>query len=263
VSLQTLDRALAALRLLASAREPLRLTDVQKSLAISKPTAHRLLAALIEHTLVEQDAATRLYRLGPGIDLLRSLAPGGAAPDLRSLSMPGVYALAESSGDTVFLMARDRMETVCLARESGSYPIRAITIEVGTRRPLGAGAGGLAILAALDSRESARLVEALAPRLHAFPNTSTAQVLKAVEAARRTGYAFSDEQVVTGVRGVSVCIRNAAGAPIAAVGIAAIRERLRSERVQCLVEQLRTEAFRIESEIAGHAPRADKRKRRA
>jgi DNA-binding IclR family transcriptional regulator len=142
VSLQTLDRAVAALHLMASARQDLRLTDITNSLAISKPTAHRLLAALVEHGLAEQDRDTRLYRIGPGAELLGMLSRG-SQPDLRSVALPSVYALAESSADTVFLVARDRMETVCIARESGSYPIRAITIEVGTRRPLGVGAGGI------------------------------------------------------------------------------------------------------------------------
>ena len=248
VSLQTLDRAVAALRLMASAQQDLRLTDVTRSLAISKPTAHRLLAALVEHGLAEQDQETRLYRIGPGIELLGMLTRG-TQPDLRSAAMPSVYALAESSGDTVFLVARDRADTVCIARESGSYPIRAITIEVGTRRPLGVGAGGIAILGALERRECERLVAVLAPRLDALPHTTAAQVAKAAEAARRHGHAFSDEQVVRGVRGVSVAIRDVRGSPVAAIGIAAIRERLRRERVQELVERLTAERIQIEREL--------------
>ena len=192
----------------------------------------------------------RLYRFGPGIELLGMLTRG-TQPDLRSAAMPSVYALAESSGDTVFLVARDRADTVCIARASGSYPIRAITIEVGTRRPLGVGAGGIAILGALERRECERLVAVLAPRLDALPHTTAAQVAKAAEAARRHGHAFSDEQVVRGVRGVSVAIRDVRGSPVAAIGIAAIRERLRRERVQELVERLLVERNQIEGELEG------------
>jgi DNA-binding IclR family transcriptional regulator len=248
VSLQTLDRAVAALRLMASARTDLRLTEIKNSLAISKPTAHRLLAALVEHGLAEQDRDTRLYRIGPAVELLGMLTRG-SQPDLRSAAMPSVYALAESSADTVFLVARDGAETVCIARESGSYPIRAITIEVGTRRPLGVGAGGIAMLGALDRRECERLVAVLTARLDALPRTSAAQVARAAEAARRQGYAYSDEQVVRGVRGVSVSISDARGSPVAAIGIAAIRERLGRERVQELVERLMGERIQIEREL--------------
>ena len=254
MSLQTLDRAVAALRLLSASPQGLRLTDVKNSLGITKPTAHRLLAAMIEHGLAEQDTATRLYGIGTGLDLLRSLSPD-AKPDLRTACMPSVFALAEASGDTVFLVARDRMETVCVARESGSYPIRAITIEVGTRRPLGVGAGGIALLGALDARECKRLVDAIAPRLDALQHTSAAQVLKAAEAARRAGYAFSVEQVVNGVRGVSVCLSDARGAAIAAIGIAAIRERMRMERIHALAEQLIVQKSLTERELAGKGRR--------
>jgi DNA-binding IclR family transcriptional regulator len=248
VSLQTLDRAMAALRLLAASREGLRLMDIRDSLELSKPTAHRLLAALIEHDFVRQDAATRLYRLGPGLDTLRALRPDSPA-DLKTLCMSSVYALAEASGDTVFLVARDRMETICIARESGSYPIRAITIEVGTRRPLGVGAGGLSILGALDGAEARRLVAALQARLRTVPTTSAAQILRSADQARRLGYAFSDEQVVKGVRGVAVCMRDAQGSPVAALGIAAINERLRVERVQELVQLIRNETAVIEKRL--------------
>lgn len=250
MSLQTLDRAMAALRLLATSRDGLRLTEITASLELSKPTAHRLLAALIEHELVAQAAGTRLYRLGPGVDTLRA-SRAESPPDLKAVCMPSVYSLAEACGDTVFLVMRDRMDTICIARESGSYPIRAITIEVGTRRPLGVGAGGISILGALDPAQARRLVAALQPRIRAVSTTSPAQILRAADNARRLGYAFSDEQVVKGVRGVAVRICDAAGRPVAGLGIAAIKERLRVERVQELVRLLRRETALIEQQLRG------------
>jgi DNA-binding IclR family transcriptional regulator len=101
----------------------------------------------------------------------------------------------------------------------------------------------------MDAPACRQAVDALAARIEAWPNTSTAQVLKAADAARRAGYAYSDEQVVRGVRGVSVCIRDARGTPVAGLGIAAIRERLRSERVQEIVRRLRKAAAGIEGTL--------------
>jgi len=55
-------------------------------------------------------------------------------------------AFAEEVGDTVYLVVRSGMEAVCLERIEGPSPVRVLTLDSGSRRPLGLGAGGLAIL---------------------------------------------------------------------------------------------------------------------
>jgi DNA-binding IclR family transcriptional regulator len=250
MGLQTLDRAMTVLRLLGGRADGMRLVDVQHEAGLSKPTAHRLLMSLVSHELVCQDPRTRVYRLGPALDTLRWVR-GESGPDLRRICAPPVQRLAEESGDTVFVMARDRLETVCIARESGSYPIRAITVEVGTRRPLGVGAGGLSILGTLPAAEARRIVASLAPRLAEYRLTSVEQANRTAEQARRNGYAVSDGHVVKGVRGVAVSLRDRTGAPVAAVGIAAIAERMRSNRMPQLVEMLQRERAVIEAQLRG------------
>ncbi len=249
MALQTLDRAMAVLRLLGEHGEGVRLTDVQNGLGLTKPTAHRLLASLVSHGLAQQDRDTRQYLLGPALASLR--APRSQVRiDLAQVCTPSVFRLAEESGDTVFVMGRDQLDTVCLARESGSYPIRAITVEVGTRRPLGVGAGGLSILGTLPAAEARRIVASLTRRLGTQPHTSAAHILRGSDSARRLGYALSDEQVAKGVRGVAVSLRDASGEPIGALGIAAISERLRTARIAQQVDLLRRERALVEGELA-------------
>jgi DNA-binding IclR family transcriptional regulator len=239
---------MAVLRMLGEQEGGVRLIDVQNGLGLAKPTAHRLLASLVSHGLAQQDRDTKQYLLGPALASLR--APRmQARVDLAQLCTPSVFRLAEESGDTVFVMGRDQLDTVCLARESGSYPIRAITVEVGTRRPLGVGAGGIAILGTLESAEARRIVASLARRLAAQPHTSAAQILRASDTARRLGYGLSDEQVAKGVRGVAVSLRNAAGEPVGALGIAAISERLRPARLGQLVDLLERERALVEGDL--------------
>jgi DNA-binding IclR family transcriptional regulator len=250
MGLQTLDRAMSVLRLLGGHADGMRLVDVQQEAGLSKPTAHRLLMSLVSHDLVSQDPRTRVYRLGPALDTLRWLR-AESGPDLRRICAAPVQRLAEESGDTVFVMARDRLETVCIARESGSYPIRAITVEVGTRRPLGIGAGGIAILGALPVAEARSILSSLSARFGEYRLTSLDYANRAVDQARRNGYGISDGQVVKGVRGVAVSVRDRSGAPVAAVGIAAIAERMRSTRMPELVEMLQRECAVIEKQLAG------------
>jgi DNA-binding IclR family transcriptional regulator len=249
MGLQTLDRAMAALHALgAGGPAGLRFVDLQKSLGLTKPTAHRLLHSLLSHGLVQHEPSARRYRLGPGLQLLAQSAthPG---PDLRRICTPAVQRLAEESGDTVFLSARDGLFTVCLSRATGDYPIRAITVDVGSRRPLGIGAGGLAILGALPVPESERIVDVLGPKFAPFALSSAEQILRSARLARKVGYALSDERVALGVRAVGVALHDAAGEPIAAIGLAAIRQRVSAERIPMLVGLLERERIGIEKAI--------------
>lgn len=78
---------------------------MQARLGLQRPTAHRILGALVRHGLVEQDAETRRYRLGQEVSILSSaLAKRG--PDLRGLFIREMQDLAEETGDTVFLQLR-------------------------------------------------------------------------------------------------------------------------------------------------------------
>jgi DNA-binding IclR family transcriptional regulator len=252
MGLQTLDRAMAALHALgASGPDGLRFVDLQKSLGLTKPTAHRLLLSLLSHGMLQHEPEGRRYRLGPGLQLLAQSATH-PLPDLRRICTPAVQRLAEESGDTVFLSARDGLFTVCLSRATGDYPIRAITVDVGSRRPLGIGAGGLAILGDLPLQESARIIEVLKPKFAAYPLASAAQITRSHKLARRHGYALSDERVAVGVRAVGVAIHDATGAPVGAIGLAAIRQRVSTERIPELVGLLRRELVLIEQALDAH-----------
>lgn len=254
MGLQTLDRAVAVLHALgAGGANGLRFVDLQKTLGLSKPTLHRMLLSLLSHGLIEHQPQGRHYCLGRGLQTLAWSVPN-ALPDLQRICAPAVQCLAEESGDTVFLMARDGLFTVCLGRATGDYPIRTITVEVGSRRPLGIGAGGLAILGELPEQESDRIITALQPKLSAYPLASAEQIRKSHKMARRNGFALSDEKVAAGVRGVAVAIHDTDGAPVAAIGLAAIPKRMSTDRIPVLVGLLKRERVLIEKALAAGQP---------
>src|SRR3989304_4526478 len=81
-----------------------------------------------------------------------------AAPrfNLPDMFRPSLHRIAEKTGDTVFLTARSGNDSVCIDRKEGSFPIKTFTLEVGARRPLGAGAGGPAALMLLPGQAGGR-----------------------------------------------------------------------------------------------------------
>ncbi len=256
MGLQTLDRAVAVLRALGHAGEAgLRLVDLQQAAGLAKPTMHRLATALAAHGLVALDPETRRYRLGHELAIL-GWSVAHREQDLRTAAMHSATVLADETGDTVFVVVRSGLDSVCIERHTGAYPIKALTVEIGTRRALCVGAGGLAMLACLPEAECDSILEAVAERAKTQSRATPAQIRAAIRAARKSGYSVSENFVTEGVRAVSVAIRDYRGHPIAAIGVAAIQPRIPASRIAALAKSLERERRMIESRLlAVQAPR--------
>ena len=101
---QSLSRAVAVLRAVASA-PPLgaRLADLVEDTGLSKPTAHRLAAALVHEGLLAYDPAARLYSLGAFFLSLSDRAGKAAelAAEADSTVDPSLYQRPEYRGEAI------------------------------------------------------------------------------------------------------------------------------------------------------------------
>jgi len=246
MAVQTIDRAVAVLNLLGNSGEQgMRLVDLQRALGLKRPTMHRILASLVEHGLVACDERSRVYRLGWEAAVLGWSAVRGGY-DLREIAQAAMNRLAEETGATALLCACSRRDTVCIDRKAGDYPIKVFTVEVGTRRPLGVGAGSIAVLAAMPDEEAAAVIESLKGKLKSYPEKLRRGILPAVRAARKAGYAVSDGLVLPSVIGVGVAIRDPHGATIGTLGIASFKDSDSDKRIAEYAAMLLREQARIE-----------------
>jgi DNA-binding IclR family transcriptional regulator len=246
---QAVERAISILRLLGQAGTPgLRLVDIEKASGLARPTAHRLLNALVRGHFAAQASHGKRYVLGPEIAVLGwSITQHGF--DLRELCQPSLMRIAQKTGDTALLMVRSGDEAVCVDVKLGPYPVKTMTVEIGARRPLVVGATGLAILAALPQEEAERVLSMSRQKLRKYPHLGEAAIRKAMRGARADGYAVSDGLLLPNVRGVAVAITERQ-MPVAALGVAAIRERMSKSRIASVGRMLDDERRHIESRIA-------------
>lgn len=246
---QAIQRAALVVRLVASrSRAGTRLTDLVKYSRLERPTVHRILRGLIAEGLVRQDADSRLYYLGPLVFEL-GLA---AAPqfDLRDICHPMLQRIARKTEDTVFLSVRSGYESVCIDRAEGSFPIKTFTLDVGTRRPLGAGASGMALLMPLPDETVDEIVRANAVRYVPYhKNLTVPSLLKALKRSRELGYAWNDSHIVAGAATLGLPIQNRYGHPFAAITIGAIVSRMSESRRNQLASILRTEIALAEKSL--------------
>jgi len=251
----SLDRAIGLLRAVAESDAGLRLKDGANAVGLSSSTAHRILAALVEHRmlrLMDVDG-TRVYR--PGSALYRLGQAAARHYPLVDLARPSLRRLAEATQDTVFLSVCDQDEAVCLDRVVGDYPIKTLTLSVGDRRPLGVGAGSLALLAALPQAQRDAIVRDEHARTHRYAAFSAEALGAWVKATNRLGYSHNPERVIPGMSAVGVAIGPVEGLPLGAISVAAISSRMRGERLQETVRLLKKEcAIVAEMAQAFHSP---------
>jgi DNA-binding IclR family transcriptional regulator len=235
---QVLRRSAQILRLIAlHPRSGVRVIDVAQSLQLEPPTAHRLLQGLIQERMVQHDADTRRYFLGPALYEL-GLA---AAPrfDLLEYLQPSILRLTAQTGDTVVATVRSGYDGICIAHHTGEFPIRTSVVSVGTRRPLTAGAGGLAIASTMDDDEIDRLAQENAERLSVEPR----QLVARVREARLQGYSVNMyRRTSPGITALGIPVIGAYGQCVAGIGVIALSSRLYGKRRNEVLDLLRTES---------------------
>lgn len=241
---QSIQRAAALLReLMVSNREGASTSELATRAAIERTTAHRMLRCLVDEGLVSHDPATRRFYLGP---LAYEMGLAAAErTDLRAICKPALTRIADETQDTVFLMIRSGDDSVCVERAEGSYPVKTFVVDVGTRRPLGVGAGSLAILSALPTHEAELVLARNAGRVTPYEDLTASRLEQMMLQARTDGYVAMDVVNLHGVRAVAVPITTPAGRAVAALSVATVQWRMTAPRERVLIDRLHQEAAQL------------------
>jgi DNA-binding IclR family transcriptional regulator len=248
---QSIQRAIDVLHEIASCTdaEGLRLSDICTRTGLERPTAYRILTCLEDNQMLVRAPESRSYQLGPSIFYL-----GLAATPHNSLSDTCAFVLdflAAETGNTVFLTVRSGNDSVTIDRRVGTFPIQALTLAVGARRPLGIGAGSLAILAALPEAEAKALVGENASRFSPYTDLDREGIDALVKQGRSKGYVVNAGHVTAEVTALGMPIRNRQGTPIGAVTVAAIRSRMTAEQIASCAKLMREQITKLENVISG------------
>ncbi|WP_343950701.1 IclR family transcriptional regulator [Nonomuraea longicatena] len=235
---QSVDRAIAILEILAR-RGATRVTDLAAELDVHKSTASRLLAALEQGGLVEQDGERGRYRLGFGVVRLAGAAT--AQLDLAKESREVCGRLAEEVGETVNVAVPLDGHAVNITQVRGPSAISGHNW-VGQRTPSHATSSGKVLLAfgALDPP----------PRLERYtPATVTTVEELGLDRIRERGWASTVEELEIGLNAVAAPVRGADGAVVAAVSVSGPSYRLTPERLPEVGARLVEGADRISQRI--------------
>jgi DNA-binding IclR family transcriptional regulator len=222
-SVQSIERAAAILRLLASSSGRLGIGEISRSLDLAKGTTHGILRTLQHVGFVEQDTDSGKYRLGAA--LLHLGTSYLDVNELRSRSINWADPLAARSGEAV------RIGTILdgkvlvvhhVFRPDDTFQ----TLDVGSLLPLHACAMGKVLLA--YSADAARAVplEPFTRRTLTRPD----DLARALTAVREQGWAHEVEELTPGEAGIAAPIRGYGGLVVGAIGVSGLVERLCDSR---------------------------------
>lgn len=233
---RTLRRGLQLLdAVLESGRDGLRVVDLCRAAGLERATVYRLLATLVESGYVAPRGRFR-YVAGPRLAVL---AHPALPSDFAARLQPVLARVSAACGDAAFAIVRDGPASHCIARQVGTHPVQILVIQVGTRQPLGVGAAGLALLAALPDEEVAAAITANAPVLGRYGGMTADRMEIMVRATRERGWSVIGNHATHGVLAVGMAVLGSDGAPVAAISVASTMDRMPRGRQQLIARWMR------------------------
>lgn len=233
---RTLQRGLHLLdAVLESDRDGQRVVDLCRATGLERATVHRLLTTLIECGYVAAQGRFR-YVAGPRLaEHAKRVVPS----DLAARLQPVLARVSAACGDAAFAIVREGPTSHCIARHVGTHPVQVLVIQVGTRQPLGVGAAGLALLAALPDEDVAAAIAANAPDFVRYGSMTPDRMKILVRSTRERGWSVIGNHATRGVLAVGMAVLNRDGAPVAAISVASMFERMPRDRQQLIARSMR------------------------
>ena len=249
--IQSIERAVAVLRVLGSAPHPLTLQEVSDSLDLAKATAHGILATLRHVGLVDQDRRTGHYQVTATPDWLHG---GGIDPhELRSRAMNWADSLAATTGEAVLIgvPGAGDVEIVHHVFCPDGSPQRLM---YGDRQPAHATSLGKVLLAFTRWWEL-RLRQSPLDRWTGRTITNREALAAHVEDVRRRGYAVEIGALHPERAGIAAPIRGFGGLAVGAIALTGPGHRLVADRAArpALVDSVVAAARAVSAQL--EAPR--------
>jgi IclR family KDG regulon transcriptional repressor len=225
----SVQRAIDILDLFDEHHPEMGTTEIALALDLPKSTAAGLILTLDHNGYLEQNQATRKYRLGYKLAERAGLLLSQF--DLRQIAAPALEALRNRCNESINLAIRDGAYVVYIERLYGTSML-GMRSEIGKRERVHSTALGKAILATLPESELKDFISkfnfiAVTPRTM----TSPPEFISELQKTCQRGFAIDDEENELGGRCVAAPIFDYRGIAVAAVSISVPIQRFPREKI--------------------------------
>lgn len=225
----------------ASGRAGIR--EISDHTGFPPPTAHRIVATLVQRRYLEQDPATKGYTLS-----LKFLEIGSIVQhrfDLARFARPHLELLVAETKESASLVVRDRDEAVYLDHVQDDHMLQLFT-RVGARVPLYATGVGKVLLAGMSDEDLSLYLSRVARSKYTSKTITDEDALRGnLTQIRRCGYAVDNEEREEGIRCVAAPVHHHDGSVAAVISVSGAAIRIPPERLEELGRIVRYRALAV------------------
>lgn len=247
--LQTVDRALQLLEVVAEHPEGVVAKDLEECLELNKVTVHRLLATLENRGFIERSGNS--YTMGIKVVELSSMKLNNV--ELKTEATPYLRKLVSEIGLPVQMAILEGEEAVFIDKVESLSSFRMYS-QIGKRIPLySSGVGKALLLQEADDEILRRLSKVTFTKFTSKTLTSPEAVLEEIKRARVTGFAVDNEEHEEGIMCVAAPIYDYRGQIIAAISAGGRDRVLMEDPEQKGIKAIKQTALEISKRLGYRA----------
>jgi DNA-binding IclR family transcriptional regulator len=238
-----IDRAFAALELLAECKGGLSVSAIARRLKLPKSSTHLIITTLEDHGCLWKDVSSHKYFIGLRLSHLVQVTLEGS--QLRDRAKDFLADLATKIGLTVHMAILEGSEAVLIEKIQAPGIVKLDTW-VGQRMHLNCTAVGKVLLAFLSEKEFERTLHGKRLIKHnQYTISSITELRDEMKKVKAAGYALDNEEEEVGVRCLGAPIFDHSGRVVAAISAAGTTAQIPLDRMEKIAEQVRDTAERI------------------
>jgi PcaR/PcaU/PobR family beta-ketoadipate pathway transcriptional regulator len=214
--IQSVARAMSILELFSDKRPSLSISEVADLTGLNRATCYRFCQTFRQLGYLEE-LPDRRFR--PGLKAVSLAHSALSSRELPELALPYLERLRADINETVNMGLLDDTEVVYVARVLSDHLI-SLRLYVGSRLPAYAASLGRAMLAFMPEDEAMDIIdrsELVAITSHTISDRK--RLLTELRKIRKQGYAFNNQEIANGLRGVAAPVLTDDGRPIAAINV--------------------------------------------
>lgn len=243
---QSVARALSILELFNDRRLQLTTNEIAGLTGLNRGTTYRFCRTLLSLGYLEE-VGSSTFR--PGIKCISLAQAALGSRDIVQIGTPLLQSLRDRLHETVNMAILDDTEVVYVARILNSDLV-TLRLVVGSRLPTYATSMGRVMLAFLPPDEA----NAILDRSDIQPLTNATLVDRAdlqreLQRIKKLGYAYNDQGVAVGVRGIAAPILDGKGRAVAAVNLSIARPLTPDEVKNDLAPEVMATAAQISARV--------------
>ena len=246
-SVKVLEKVIRILNLYTYTEGSFTLDQIAKKAGLSKTTAFRILKTLEKHEIFRYSDTEQAYSLG-----LKLMELGGmvySSLSIRKVASPYLDTLAHSLKATILLgIIKDDHLLYIDKRESES--IIRVSSYIGLKRPPYYGMLGMTLVAHMPDEQKKKLLQLYPPgKITDKTVVDVKELIRRFDETRKSGYYVEREEVIDGVMGVGVPIRDFSGNVVAALGACMPEFQVNEKITQRAIRELTAASTSISKEL--------------